>query len=272
MRQLGDLLATIPIPQAGRAPATVSPPSAAHQPLNAEAVDLVTDLAAGLPAGHVHLWGGPVGAGKTSFLLTLLCGAAQCQRRVLYATYDLPASSLAHRLLGMTAGVAPDRLPDPGGSYEGSDLSADEWDRVRASRRYLSSLPFTFLESRGFTTDSIRDRLARMPFRADVLAVDYLQAVVRERGTNVHDAVAQLTDLAHGMHVAVLCALRPDEGVRNREVAARGFAKTTNVPDRVGWIEPSGEKDRRADVVMNRHGAQTSKVLRVRAWGALEPK
>ena len=294
MRQLGDLLATIPFPESkiGPSPESKTGPSKnsksgasgsssgssseASPPETASAaapIDLVTKLAAGLPAGHVHLWGGPDGAGKTSFLLSLLSGAAQCKRRVVYATYDLSAATLAHRLLAMTAGVAPERVPDPAGTLDACDLKSDEWGRLRASRRYLRTLPFSILEARGFTTESLRDRLVRMPFRADVMAVDYLQAVVRDRDTKLRAAVTQLTELAHGLHVSVVCAVRPDEGARSREVASRGFATAKGVlPDRVGWIEPAGEWDRHAEIVVNRHGPQTSSVLRMHASGALERK
>src|SRR5688572_24419799 len=53
MQHLGDLLAALPLPAAGTA---VTPPSAETA--------LVHDLGADLPAGHLHVWGGPSGAGK----------------------------------------------------------------------------------------------------------------------------------------------------------------------------------------------------------------
>ena len=262
MRKLADLVATIPLPAGVRPPSSSDDGARDGGPPGA--VRLLTQLAAGLPAGHVHLWGGPNGAGKTSVLLTLLGGAAQCNRRVLYVTYDLPALTLAKRLLAMTAGVAPDRLPDPGGVVGGSELSRDEWSRVAAARHALSKRAFHVLEARGLTAGSLRDRLARMPFRADVMAVDYLQAVVRPRATTVQSTVTQLTELAQGMHVAVVCTVRPDHTTPN----LKGILSKTS--DRFGWIEPDGDENRRADIVGNRHGAPTSRVLRLCASGALE--
>lgn len=268
MRKLGELLSTIPVPDAKRLPS-----SAGTTPSADPSVALVTELGAGLPAGHLHLWGGPNGAGKTSFLLSLLCGAAQRQRRVVYATYDLPATTLARRLLAMTAGVAPEALPDPGGQAADAELDAEAWSRVVAARRFLSSLPFSMLEARGLTTASLQDRLVRMPFRADVLAVDYLQAVVRERGTELAAALSAFRDLASGLHLAILCAVRPDASAQDtssREITTRMRGLRGALPDRVGWLEPSGERDRRADIVVNRHGAASSMALRVDASGALE--
>src|SRR5881392_2034739 len=76
-------------------------------------------LGADLPAGHVHLWSGPPGAGKTAFLLGLLHDAARHGRPVVFATYDLPASTLALRLLAMASGV-------PMHDLEAARLTAEE--------------------------------------------------------------------------------------------------------------------------------------------------
>ena len=78
MQHLADLLAPLPLPalrDAGGSDAAASEPGAtALEDRLASAVghaELLHELGADLPAGHLHVWGGPSGAGKTAFLLAL---------------------------------------------------------------------------------------------------------------------------------------------------------------------------------------------------------
>jgi hypothetical protein len=261
MQHLADLLAMIPLPalEEGAAPSLSRLPS---DPLRSDPcrlgcdADLVQDLGADLPAGHLHVWGGPAGAGKTSFLLSLLHAAASRGRRVAYATYDLAPESLAMRMLAMAAAVDIEALPDPTGSARGAGapppacaredcaLDDDALRRVHASRAALSRLPFSFLPARGFSVESIYDRLVRMPFRAEVLAVDYLQGVIRAPGTDMGEALRGLSDLADHLHVAVVCAVRPQAGVGappslgGETISRADVIGASKIPDRVGWLGP----------------------------------
>ena len=80
---------------------------------------------------------------------------------------------------------------------------------------------------------SIEDRLVRSPVRAEVLGVDFLEAVVRPAGRPVENALADLSDLASRRFVSVVCVMR--EGIFDR--SAPGKAAPA---DRVGRIEPAG--------------------------------
>ncbi len=260
MQHLADLLAALPLPED---PEEVPDRPSGDGGRNGRPCDpdLIHDLGADLPAGHLHVWGGPSGAGKTAFLLGLLYGAACRRRRVVYATYDLAPETLALRLLAMTAGVHVDALPDPGGPASTSSLSRSETVRAIEAREVLSQLPFSVLPARGFSTRSLWDRVVRMPFRAEVMAVDYLQGVVREPGTDSGVALRELSDLADHLHVAVVCAVRAaDEraGSRAPLAAEDGFvAAGMSCTDRVGWIAPDAESEssaHRAEVLRNRHG------------------
>lgn len=251
MLHLADLLGSIPLPPL---PEDRSPPGG-HATLRAdlesccgEDATLVHDLGADLPAGHLHVWGGPSGAGKTAFLLCLLQSAAARGRRVVYATYELAPERLALRLLARTAGVEIAALPDPGsrGKPGAAPCTLDEETlvRVHAARERLGALPFDILPARGFSARSIHDRIVRMPFRAEVLAVDYLQAVVREPDEPVGASLRELSNLADHLHVAVICAVRAADtaggGLEHPEldeiVQSRGV-------DRVGWLAPGAASD-----------------------------
>ena len=263
MIHLADLLATIPLPPAGDAPHGAAPPAEPGDLPPCCDLDLVHDLGADLPGGHVHVWGGPSGAGKTAFLLCLLYGAARRGRRVVYATYDIPPDSLARRLLAMTAGVDPQALPDPGGRAEDCTLDAADLARARVAQAALARLPFEILPARGFTARSLWDRVVRTPFRAEVLAVDYLQAVVRTPGSDLGLALRELTDMAEHLHLSVICAVRAADtagGGLDHAASVEGVMGTATPgwrgPDRVGWISPSAATGgRRAEVLSNRYGA-----------------
>lgn len=256
MQHLADLLAAIPLPYD---PQEEGPPQGCPRPARCCAPDLVHDLGADLPAGHLHVWGGPPGAGKTAFLLNLLYGAASQGRRVVYATYDLAPETLALRLLAMAAGVDVDALPDPGGPPSRGGLSSEATRRAVQARAVLAHLPFFVLGARGFSTRSLWDRIVRMPFRAEVLAVDYLQGVVREPGTDHGFALRALSDLAEHLHVAVVCAVRAADRLGD------GLSPdATACTDRVGWIAPSGGTNaHRAEVLLNRYGERPALHLRL---------
>lgn len=245
MKHLGDLLAGLSLPD--EAPA---------REWDLDESDLLRDLGADLPAGHLHLWGGPPGAGKTSFLLSLLLGAVRRGRRVLHATYHLPASSLALRLLGMAASLDCEALA-------AGRLTPEQSARAAAARRCLSDLPFFLLEARGCSVSSLEDRLVRMPFRAEVMAVDYLQAVVRPPGEDIGSSVRAFSSLASRLHVSIVVTL---------QAAEETPADVCHLADRAGWITPAGGSGfRRAEVICNRYGDHPSVPLHLdSASGALE--
>lgn len=307
MEHLGTLLATLPLPDDDSATASGSA-SAARDPTVEDAATrrLLTDLGADLPAGHLHVWGGPSGAGKTSFLLSLLHGAAARARPVVYATYDLPASTLAMRLLAMLAQVHVGALPDPGGRsgsghldhghldhghLDHGHLDPGGLDRVLRVRRALADMPFYLLSARGFGVPSLADRIARAPCRPQVLVVDYVQAVIRERGKEIGEALRELSALAVRQHVAVVGVFRADtavsgdarDAVASMERAGADLVEpgVSQVAARVGWItpvEPSLETSagdagvRRAELLSNRYGERASMPIQIDPTsGRVEP-
>ena len=239
MKHLGDLLAGFPLPPAG-----VTPDAALGD------TQLVHDLGADLPAGHLHVWGGPQGAGKTSFLLSLLQGAALRRRRVVYASYHLAAPRLALRLLAMTSGIGVEKLA-------AGAIPTEAQEQVAAARALLESLPFHVLEARGMSVTSLEDRLVRLPFRPEVMAVDYLQAVIRPDGQDLGGALRSLSALASHLYLAIVVAIQGSETPADDVVTCA---------DRAGWIAPSGPSGlRRAEVIRSRYGPGSAVPLRLDA-------
>ena len=231
---------------------------------------LLHELGADLPAGHLHLWGGPDGAGKTAFVLSLLHGAASLGKRVLYATYDMPASTLARRLLAMVARVPVDALPE---GNNPTALSPEAIARLHRARAALRELPFAFMEARGFGVDAIADRVMRLSQRLDVCAIDYVQGIVRPRNQNLAGALQDLSAFATRLHLAVLCTVRAGvDGNGDDLHRVEAFSKATS--DRIGWldaaVEQASDHAREARVVHNRFGACPSVPLQLdQATGAL---
>jgi hypothetical protein len=244
MEHVADLLSGLALP-----PEDGAPPRPSSDPA------FVHGLGADLPAGHLHVWGGPAGAGKTAFLLSLLHGAASLGRRVVYATYDLSGETLATRLLAMTAGVEAKALA-------AGTLAPREARRAAAERVALARLPFHVLHARGFSAASLEDRLVRMPFRAEVVAVDFLQAVIRDPGTDLGHVLRAFSSLASRLHVAIVCAARAAEGtlLDAGDLAREG----ADAADRVGWIAPASPSGvRRAEILRNRYGGRAAVPLRL---------
>jgi hypothetical protein len=212
-------------------------------------------LGAELPQGHLHVWSAPPSAGKTAFLLGLGLDAARRGRGVLLATYDLPASTLALRLLAMESGVPLAEID--AGSFSPPSVAA-----LAAARARLSVLPLTILEARGLTAESLDDRLVRAPRRVDVLGVDYVEAVVRAPGSPLAASFRDLSAIAQRRWVAVVAI-------------ARAAPSDLHIPegsapaDRVGWIEPAGASGGcEATILSNRHGPRASCQIRLDAASA----
>jgi hypothetical protein len=220
MKSLRELLAGLDLP-------VVRPAAAAAYHLPAAHL-----LGAELPQGHLHVWSGPPGVGKTAFLLGLLHAGARQGRTTLLATYDLSAASLTLRLLAMEAGVPLDAL-------DRRPLAPDVAEAAARARARLASLPFHVLEARGLSTASLEDRLVRSPVRFDVLGVDTVESVVRSGA-------------------AVVATSRPAPG------AARPTTVRTTDADRVGWIAPLDDRGAaEASLLANRHGGLASCRLRL---------
>ena len=227
VRELLDGL-SLPAPAAGATPDYALP--GAHL------------LSAELPQGHLHVWSGPPGAGKTAFLLGLLREAARRGRGALLATYDLSAPALALRLLAMDSGVPLDAL-------DGGGLTPAQQTAVARSRARLATLPLHLLEARGLSVASLEDRIARHPVPFDTLGVDFVEAVVRPAERPVSATFQALSELARRGWLAVVAVARtsPVEQLAPEQADAA---------DRVGWIARAADADemREASLLTNRHG------------------
>src|SRR5262245_60978086 len=217
MLALRDLLASLPLP----------PPAASDAAAVASGYAMPAAPVVGgeLRQGHLHVWSGPPGAGKTAFLLGLLLDGARRGRGTCLSTYDLPASALALRVLAMESGV-------PLATIDGGLLTSDEGVAISKARARLASLPFFVLESRGLTVDSLADRCVRSTRRIDVLGVDFGEAVVRPTALPVASVLHALATLAQRRWLAVVAVARTAPAAVRATSAS--VVEATGA-DRVGW-------------------------------------
>lgn len=238
MRSLRDVFGSLPLPLAAPATGGGYAMPAAHL------------LGGDLPQGHLHVWSGPPGAGKTAFLLGLLLDAARRGRGTCLASYDLSAGAVALRMLAMESDV-------PLALLDGGVLSPAETEAVARARARLAGLPLFLQESRGLTVGSLADRCVRSARRIDVLGVDYVEAVVRPTETPLSSVFRDLSTLAHQRWMAVVAVARSSP-------VDLGLAGRGGPADRVGWIATGTEPAQgEATVVANRHGATPSCRLRL---------
>jgi hypothetical protein len=246
MKSVAEWLRGLPLPAA--APASSSPKSPADRgaaPAEGDAPDYAFPgghaLGGELPLGHLHVWGGPPSAGKTAVLLGLLHDAARRGRETALATYDLPAQTLALRLLAMTSGVAVDDLA-------AGRVSSEKAAGVARARARLEALPLRILEARGCGV-----------------------AVVRPSAQSAAGALHDLAALAARRHAAVVVVSRgllpaspdaglPDGGLAGEEGMDPAIAREA---DRVGWVAPAGPAtNAEARLLSNRHGVRHAVPLR----------
>lgn len=244
LRRVDDALdgLSLPAPAAGPGPDYAFPE--AHR------------LGGELPLGHLHLWGGPPGAGKTALLLSLLHDAARRGRPTLLAAYDRSAETLALRLLSMTSGV-------PFAVLEGGRLDPPAAAATARARSRLAALPFWILEARGFGVGALEWHAVRTPSRLEVLGVDFLEAVVRPSGQPRSGGLDDLAALAHRRHAAVLVVSR-DAPLAAPEAPDRADPPDARTADRVAWLGPARGVTsrewgpREARILANRHGERST--------------
>ena len=238
MHSLKDLFAALVLPGADPCPSGGYEFPASHV------------LGADLPQGHLHVWSGPPGAGKTAFLLGLLLAEARRGRHVVLASYDLAAPAVALRLLGMESGVPLHEL-------EAGPLAAAKVGEVARARARLERLSLHLLEARGLTVASLEDRCVRAPARVDVLGVDHTEAIVRPAPQPIAGAFRDLSQLAQQRWLAIVAIARTSP-------AERWAPEEAPAADRVGWIATElGTGTSAAAVIANRYGSTPSCRMRL---------
>ncbi len=204
-----------------------------------------------LPLGHLHLWGGPPGEGKSALLLALLHDAARRGRPALFATYDRSAPTLALRLLAMTSGV-------PFADLDAGRLSEAAGAAAARARARIEALPFSILEARGLGVAALEWHAVRAFARVEVVGVDFLEAVVRPAGQPRHGTLDDLGALARRHHAAVVVVSR--DALSGADAAPDAVdPPEARAADRVLWLGPArGAAVGEARIVANRHGARSS--------------
>lgn len=194
------------------------------KPLSSTLTQTLTALEGGMPAFtatpwpdldyHIHGWrpgalhviGARPGGGKSLMGLQAAIGMARTGKAVTYAVMEMDTDELNIRLLAQSTNVGMDSLSK-------RQLSAMEWEKIRAKAPNLAALPLYVDDMPRQTVAHIRAHARHVARRADLgmIVVDYVQQVTtpdhmlnRPRHEQVAHTSSALKALAREMKVPVL--------------------------------------------------------------------
>jgi replicative DNA helicase len=200
--------------------------------------DLDHMLHGGLRPDTFNVLGGRPGTGKSLFAATISRNFAEAGKRVLYVTLELTPAEITNRLLANVGNIELTHLQNP------DRLSQDDHHRWSEARIQVEDWP---LHIEGGSRSITQVETLAGGYLAEhqgLLVVDFLGRI-REDGTatnrerHVSQSASRLTDLAHDLHIPVLCVVS-----FSRESVRRGG------PPRMDDIRDSGGVESDADTVM----------------------
>lgn len=194
----------------------------------------------GFSAGELVVIGGRPSMGKTQLLVNLSLNISQVHP-VLYFTFDLTESILAHRFLSSLSEIAIDKI-----------LQHELADNEKAK---LNTLEKDFAKYKIFINDSMNKSVSALKAHCEkqvqhhgikVIVVDYLQMINSNRYRNnreleVSHITRELKNIAKDLNVCVIAASQ-----LSRAVESRGGSKHPQLSD----LRESGAIEQDADKVI----------------------
>lgn len=196
-------------------------------------------LRSGWMPGEVDILAGTTGGGKTTLLTTLTKGWLSAGRKVMYAGFEMPASSLRQIWAASDAGYRPGDIL--GGDYlEWPDVetvkanvaSAMEAQRAMLDRLRCADLPFVDVKSIG----KLLDQAAA--WGADVVIIDHLDHVQGDGDLyrQSRQVLATVLDRARDTGVRVLGATQLNNEGKKDDILR------SHRPVREEWIKMGAHK------------------------------
>ncbi|QDS90941.1 Replicative DNA helicase [Rosistilla ulvae] len=174
----------------------------------------------GLRRGALHVIAARPSDGKTSLGLNMAENMAELNYQVLFASMEMAVSEIAERSLAARADVNSKILSN-------RKMRDSEREKVEKAVQGFEPLPLTIQDASGMTVNQLRGiaKVQRNETGLDVMFVDYLSCIGRERGNNETDylhythCVRQLRLLARELNIALvlLCQLnrQAEQGKRS---------------------------------------------------------
>lgn len=197
-------------------------------------------LGGGMLPGGFYILAARPGCGKTALALQIADGVAK-SGAVLFVTLEMDVSQLQARRLSRRTGISSTRL------LLDENLSAEEWQRVKAANVELSHLPLYANKREGCTVLDVRT-MARHVKGLRLIVVDYLGLLrpERSRSSRYEEITAisnSLKNLARSLKVPVLCLAQLNRASEQRADKKPGLAD----------LRDSGAIEQDADAVLLMH-------------------
>lgn len=197
----------------------------------------------GLHPGELIILAARTGMGKTAFALNIAMHAAfQTEKAIAFFTLEMPAESLANRMLSALGGIEGLKL-------QNGQLQHNDWKRYNEAMGQLAETNIYIEDSSSVTTSEIRAkcrRLANTEKGLGLVVVDYLQLVSvggrrpNSREQEVAEISRSLKTMALELKVPVIALAQLGRSAEKRE---------KNEP-MLADLRESGAIEQDADMVM----------------------
>ncbi len=177
-------------------------------------------LLTGLHGGEVYVLAGRPGMGKSALGFGIGGVIAMAGLGVVGFSEEMPARQVALRLTCSEASVGISKA-------RAAQLNAGEWDRLTASAKRVSGLPYWIDDKPGITVPEIRSGVrraerecAKLGTKLGVVIVDYLQLTRFKGAGSREQEIAEISramkELAKDFDVPVLALSQLNRGVESR--------------------------------------------------------
>lgn len=207
------------------------------------------EITGGLQPGEVTVLAARPSIGKSTLALQIAMDGARVTRQaVYYASCEMPAESLADRIIGRESGIQPQKL-------RSGDIHGDaQWRAISQAIGRVGGVPL-MIDDGELTTQSIWSACRRIQLERPLgfIVIDYLQLLSdrAERGQNevgrVTDMSRRVKQMARDLRVPVLCLSQLNRA-----------SEKENRPPRLSDLRESGAIEQDADVVVFLHTPEGS--------------
>lgn len=198
---------------------------------------------AGLHEGELIILAARPGMGKTAFALNIATHAAMhTDKAVAFFTLEMPAESLANRMISAVGGIEGMKL-------QTGQLSHNDWKRYNEAMSQLADTNIYIEDDSGVTSSEIRAkcrRLSNSEKGLGLVVIDYLQLVTAggrrpdSRQQEVSEISRSLKTMAMELHVPVIALAQLSRNAERRE----------NNEPMLADLRESGSIEQDADLVM----------------------
>lgn len=153
------------------------------------------EMTSGLQGSDLVIVAGRPSMGKTTIVMNMAEHAAiQCQKPVVVFSMEMPADSLAMRMISSLGRIDQHRLRT-------GSLQDEDWPRITSSVQLLSEAPLFIDDTPGLSPAELRARarrLAKDHGQLGLIVIDYLQ-LMQVPGFKVENRTAEISEISRSL-------------------------------------------------------------------------